>query len=212
MTRLLLVRHGETEWNEKRLYLGRTDVPLNTRGLRQAEQLHDRLAGEPIDAVFASDLTRCHATAEAIVRCRELRVECTGLLRELELGHLEGLGNDEVAGRYPEFFELIRRHADEVIPGGESLSHVAGRAESFLSLVDGRKDADTVLVVSHSGLLRVLLCRLLGLEAHEWWRLRMDLASLTVAETYEEGAVLTLLNDTHHLDECKKHRDLETEA
>jgi broad specificity phosphatase PhoE len=127
-------------------------------------------------------------------------VEPTPLLRELDLGHLEGLTNDQVSKRFPEFFELVRGHADRAIPGGESLSQVDGRARDFLSLLSDSRDSGTVLVVCHSGFMRVLLCRLLGLEPHNWWRFRIDLASLTVAETYDEGGILTLLNDTRHLD------------
>ncbi len=205
---LLLVRHGETAWNDKGLYLGHTDVPLNKHGLCQAERLKRRLAGVPIVAAFSSDLARSRATAETIAGPRGLHVECVEALREMDFGPLEGLNAGEVGERFPQFYSRVNDGVDEVIPGGESLHQLAGRVGGFLSTLPGvREDAEKVLVVSHGGTLRVMICLLLGLEIRYWWRIRLDLASVTVVETYAEGAVLTLLNDTHHLEECEAAGD-----
>lgn len=199
MTRLLLVRHGETDWNRRRLYLSRSDIPLTETGSRQAAALRNRLASERIDAVFTSDLSRCRTTAETLVEGRSVDLECIPLLRELDLGYLEGLHNDQVTERFPEFFELIMDHSNRPVPGGKSLARVDERAQEFLSLIGGCSKNSNVLVVSHSGFIRILLCRLLGLSFYDWWRFRIDVASLTVAETYDTGGILTLLNDTSHL-------------
>ena len=106
MTRILLARHGETDWNLQQRWQGHTDTPLNETGRKQARALAEELAGEPIDAVFSSDLIRAHETARLIAVPRGLGVTALRDLRERHFGSVEGLTTDEVFARYPEIRDL----------------------------------------------------------------------------------------------------------
>jgi broad specificity phosphatase PhoE len=102
MLHLMLVRHGESEWNAQRRYQGQSDVPLSALGRRQAELIAERLAGGKIDAVYASDLARAWETARPIAEKNGLKVISEPRLRELKFGVLEGLTFDEAQAHYPE--------------------------------------------------------------------------------------------------------------
>ena len=201
MSRLLLVRHGETELNSAERYWGHSDVKLSPLGLRQAERLRDRLAIERIDAVYSSDLQRAWATAKTITSRHQLDVITCAELREINFGKIEGLNFEEISQLFPEFAAKwkARRSTNIEFPGGESLDQLHSRVGNFVSRLKKRKAEETVLVVAHAGVLRSLICQLMGLELRYIYQIRLDLASLSILESYPAGAILTLLNDTSHL-------------
>ena len=199
--RLILVRHGETKLNSSQRYWGRTDVELSAVGVRQAECLRQRLAAETIDAVYASDLKRATATAEIIIAPRGLSVVPCPELREIDFGQVEGLTYEEVIARHPEVARLwAERNPNPEYPGGESRDHFDQRVARFIDRLEGHSDDDTLLVVAHSGVLRTLMCLLLGVDKKFRWQIRCELASLNILETHDQGAVLMLLNDICHLE------------
>ncbi|MHB1294641.1 MAG: alpha-ribazole phosphatase [Anaerolineae bacterium] len=200
MVKLLLVRHGETDWNVLKRYQGRTDVPLNERGLAQAEALACRLAGDTLQAVYASDLARAYATAEAVVAPHGLQVRPEPRLREMAFGAWEGLTYSEIEARDPELVAAWRRDPCVTAPpGGETVEDVRRRLESLLDDLRQVHAQDTVALVGHGGCLQVLLCMALGLALPKRWEFRLDSASLSILDLYPEGAILSLLNDRHHL-------------
>jgi alpha-ribazole phosphatase len=200
LSRLLLVRHGETERNSAQRYWGRTDVRLSPAGIRQAERLRDRLAGEPLSAVYASDLRRASATAEIIASRHDLAVTTCPELREIDFGEIEGLTFDEARRLYPEVVRLwIEQSSELKYPAGDSITEFSNRVIGFVPRLAKHAKQETVLIVAHSGVLRTLLCQLLGMETRHRWQMRLDLASLSVAETYSRSAVLCSLNDVCHL-------------
>ena len=200
MSRLLLVRHGETELNSAERYWGHTDVKLSAAGLRQAERLRNLLAAEKIDAVYSSQLGRARVTAEIIVSGRQLAVITCPELREVNFGKLEGLTFAEISQLYPEVTKLwTERDPGLRYPGGESVSDFNHRVSQFLSRLEKHKPEETVIIVAHSGSLRVLMCHLLGVELGHWRQFRLDLASLSILETYPQGAIINQLNDVCHL-------------
>lgn len=202
MSRLLLVRHGETELNNALRYWGRTDVALSTVGLRQAAQLRDRLKAEKIDFVYSSDLKRALVMAQIIASSHNLEVITCPELREIDFGRLEGFTFDDVDRIYPEVARMwAERDPELAYPGGESLTELDKRLCQFRTRLERHNDEETVLVVAHSGVLRTLACQLLGMESRRRWQIRLNLASLTIIETYPQGAILTLLNDISHLTE-----------
>ncbi len=200
MARLLLVRHGETEWNRTGRYQGNSDIKLSVIGLRQAERLRDRLSGQRLDAVYSSDLKRALRTARIIASKHNLRVTLCKELRETDFGKLEGLTFDEIKRYYPEWDGM---DSNVSIPGGESLSNLASRTKLFVSRLVEHCDDETILVVAHGGSLRVLVCTLLGIGIEHWWQIRFDSASLTIVEGYPDQTVLSILNDTSHLEDHK---------
>lgn len=205
MAKILLVRHGETKRNSAQRYWGRTDVGLGPAGLRQAEQLRDRLATERIDFFYASEMSRAMATAKIIASIHQREVIPCPELREIDFGKIEGLNFTEVQTQYPEIAKMwIERNPGLCYPEGESLVALDKRIGLFKARLEQYTGDEVVMVVAHSGVLRTLICQLLGLEMQNRWILRVDLASLSIVETYPGTAILSLLNDTSHLvDKCR---------
>jgi broad specificity phosphatase PhoE len=207
MSRLLLVRHGETELNSAERYWGQSDVKLGALGLKQAARLRERLATEKVDAVYASDLKRALVTAETIASAHRLAVTTFSELRELDFGKLEGLNFKEVSQLFPEFFTIwyvrTNRSIDLKYPDGESFGDLDRRLGSFLGRLGKHTEEETVLIVAHYGVLCTLICRLVGLELKHLFQIHLDLASLSIVDTSPQGARLILLNDVSHLDGLK---------
>jgi alpha-ribazole phosphatase len=202
LAKLLLVRHGETELNSSQRYWGKTDVPLGSEGTRQAERLRSRLASEKIDCLYCSQLKRALTTAGIIASNRNLKLTGCSELNEIDFGKIEGLDFTEVSARFPEVARSwIERSPQLTYPGGESLDQMEKRVASFRDRLESHAGNDTVLIVAHAGILRTLICQLMGLEMKHRWMMRLDLASLSIIETYPEGSILSLLNDVSHLRE-----------
>jgi len=200
LSRLLLVRHGDTELNSAERYWGRSDVKLSAAGVEQAERLRGRLAVEKIDAVYSSDLERALVTAEIIASSHRLAVITCAELCEVNFGQLEGLNFSEISRLYPEVAKLWAERSSKLkYPGGESLIKFNNRVSKFLSRLDKHAVDETILIVAHAGVLRTLVCQLLGIDLRRRWQIRLDLASLSILETHQQGAILSLLNDVSHL-------------
>ncbi|MCL5075761.1 MAG: histidine phosphatase family protein [Chloroflexi bacterium] len=198
MARLFLVRHGAALAMNTLRYQGHSDVPLSPLGLKQAEYLHQRLLNEPLEAIYSSDLQRASETAQIIARGHKLVPVLRRELRERCFGGWEGLTYAEIRLDYPELIGALHGDPkDAAPPDGESLAQLERRVS--IIFVDIEQWNGVVLIVSHSGPLRLLLCRLLGLPSGSYWQLRLDYASLSIVDIYPEGAILSLLNDTCHL-------------
>lgn len=201
MTRLLLVRHGETEWNKEGRYHGVTDVELSEIGLEQARILSQRLAKEKPDALYSSPLKRAMQTAQQIAEVHNLSIVPRDELRELNLGAFEGkkFRGVEDDGR-PLEVAWEAGDIDFSPPRGETLYQLHDRVAGFVSTLRERHSEGVVLIVSHGGTLRMMICHLIGIELRYWWRIRLESAALSIVEVRPEGAVLLLLNDT-----CRDH-------
>ena len=201
MARLFLVRHGETALNSSERYWGQTDVALSDLGITQAERLRDYLAGERISAAYASNLKRALDTAEIIAAAHSLKVIACPELREINFGEIEGLTYAEASERFPDLAAKWRgeRNTDIEFPGGESFHELKERVGTFPRRLENHTEGEAVLVVAHAGVLRTLICCLVGLELKNIYQLRIDLASLSVVDTYPGGGTLSWLNDISHL-------------
>ena len=199
MSRLLLVRHGDTKLNSGKRFWGQTDVELSASGIRQAERLRDRLATEKIDAIYTSNLSRASVTAEIIASRHQSKTIICAELRETNFGKVEGLTFNEICQLYPELIEPWSNWSLALrFPGGESVEELAKRVSQFLPRLEKHTSGETILIVAHSASLRLLICHLLGIELQYWRQFRLDLASLSILETYPQGAILSLLNDVSH--------------
>jgi len=201
--RLILVRHGETEYNRQGLALGRSDVPLNERGREQARLLARALAREPISAVYSSPLRRCLDTAQEIARPHGLVVEALPALIEMDIGETEGLTYAQVRERYPDLLQrwLGPDPAAATMPGGEGLPAVQERAWEAIAALAQRHPQDTVVVVTHNFVILCILTRALGMPLSAFRRLRHEVAAVSVLEVEGERMTLVRLNDTCHLRE-----------
>jgi alpha-ribazole phosphatase len=203
LSKLLLVRHGETELNSSQRYWGKTDVPLGALGLSAAESLRGRLADEKIDFAYSSTLKRALVTAQTIASIHNLEVISCPELNEIDFGKMEGLTFNEVNGKFPEVARLwVERSPELAYPEGESLSQLDKRVSEFRKRLSGHALDTVILIVAHSGVLRTLICQILGWEAAARWKIKLDLGSLSIVDTYPETAILSLLNDTSHLSLC----------
>ncbi len=165
MTRFVLVRHGQTEWNRVERFRGRADVPLNDIGLAQAEATGRRVAEEwQLAAVYASPLSRAYVTAEAISRRCGLPAAPLAGVNDIDYGEWQGLTPDEVASRWPDLLHAWYTAPQTVqIPGGESLAGLRERALSAICELANHHGDETVAVVSHTVVNRVILLAILGL-------------------------------------------------
>lgn len=205
MTRIILVRHGQTAWNvgasaEGERFRGRIDLPLNERGRAQAQALAKRLAKEPIAAIYASPLQRALETAEPTARPLGLTVQPLEGIIDINYGDWQEHSHSEVARLYLALYRQWLQEPHLVRPpGGESLDEVRDRAMVALHQVIARHDGQTILVAAHQVVNKVLACAMLGLDNSHFWRIRQDNGCLNVFD-YQEGVfTAVLINDTCHL-------------
>lgn len=204
MPRLILVRHGQTDYNLQRRYQGSADIPLNSTGLAQAAELQPRLANLRIDAAYCSDLIRTRQTAQIILDNHPsgLTATPTALLREISGGLFEGLQYEQMQAQFPQELEAWQADRYNVAaPEGESLRDVQVRLLEFLDIINKEQPGDNrnVLVVAHGGVVSTLMCMLMKMDLNLLWQWRVDTCSLTVVDLYDKSIILSLFNDTTHI-------------
>lgn len=199
LTRLILIRHGETIWNRQKRYMGHSDVPLNETGVRQAEALAVRLASEPFEAIYSSDLQRARRTAEIIARDSGVAVRLDPRLRELSFGQWEGTTEDDLRSAHPQEYLAWQTDPSFVPPGGESMDQLGERAYAALREIARNHLMGTVTVVAHGGSLHAGVLMALGMPLRGRWSFYLYNASISELWIAENEAVLVRVNDTHHL-------------
>jgi len=166
-TELILIRHGETDWNRELRFQGHIDVPLNDTGHEQARRLGLRLASEQVDHIACSDLLRTQQTATPAAQQLDLPVLTTVALREQHFGVGEGLRAEEIQARHPQgWLDWLKFHADHGLPGGETPRQFHARVIEALGTLAATHAGRTVLVVTHGGVLDMVwrTARGLGLD------------------------------------------------
>lgn len=169
MTRLALVRHGETIWNAENRYAGGTDIPLSPRGLEQAEQLASWASSAGLAAIWVSPLRRARETVLPSERTSGITARIDPRLREISFGQAEGLTEVEIQQSFPQAFAAFQ--SDPVahhLPGGEDPRDVAARAIECFRDIETAHPRSRVLVVTHNTLIRVALCQLLGVPLSKY--------------------------------------------
>lgn len=212
MTRLLLVRHGETEWNKQGLFQGQSDIELNTYGLEQVRTVGQRLSTEELSSIYSSDLKRAVQTTQAITSVNgtaDRPVTYTKQLRELYFGDFEGKHFEEIKEQYIPLAKAWRDgDLDITAPRGETLLQLGSRITVLADKLRDQHVDETVLVVAHGGPLQMMICYLIGIDIQHWWRFHLDTASISIVNLYKEWNVLSLMNGTAHLRDCKDQRSL----
>ena len=198
---LYLVRHGETESNRAGLALGRADVPLNERGMRQARCLGEALAGEPFAVIYTSPLARTRQTAEAIAGPHGLPPVAEPGLIEMDIGELDGLTFAEIRERHPGLLErwVSPEGQTTALLGGESLAEVRDRAWKTLEILGRRHENEVVCAVTHNFVILSVLTRALGVELSHFRRLRHGVGAISVLDFRADRVRVRRLNDTCHL-------------
>ena len=205
--KLILVRHGETYWNdERRIQGGDSDIELNDTGLEQVRKLAAFLENEPITAILSSPLQRAISTAEVIASHHQLPVEIDQGLRELRVGELEGMSVSNLSTTFSQF--LVQWWQDRgtmKLPNGESLVELQQRAwkvierllERHKTSPEHSKDA-TVVVVSHYFVTLVIILKALDLPLDFFTKFKLDLGGVSILEFRDYGARLLTFNDTSY--------------
>lgn len=200
-TTIILIRHGETDWNASQRWQGQSDIPLNENGREQARKLASRLADWPIDAIYSSDLKRAKETAKILGESMSIEPIFEPAWRERNGGRFEGMTSQELNNLDKQRLEKLR-DKDWAPPGGESNSQVAQRVwDSFERIVD-RHQGDVVAIVTHGGTMLTLMSMILGFGPGERARLWVSHnTGFSIVEVGERGPYLVRLNDASHLND-----------
>ena len=205
MARIILVRHGETDWNKQEIFRGRMDINLNQNGIKQAQAIGEELKEQKLNAVYSSPLSRAQATARIIADYHELNVNVDPGFIDMNYGKWQGISHEDVKAQYPEMYALWQEQPHLVkFPDGESLDDVRHRAMNALEQIISRHKNDTVVIVAHRVVNKVMLCAVLGLDTSHFWLIRQDTCCINIFENSPMGYVIFHLNDICHLKHLKK--------
>lgn len=201
-TLLLCIRHGETEWNATRRVQGHTDIPLNPRGRAQAAALAQALAGQPLHAIYSSDLTRARETAAPLAAHNGLQLRTDPRLRERGFGDFEGSSFTDLEPAHPEHCERWRqRDPDWGAPGGgEALRGFQQRVRDALLELAARHPGEVVAVVTHGGALDCVYRMATGLDLQAPRSFELRNAAINRVLVSEDRVSLVGWNDCGHLD------------
>ncbi len=193
---LILVRHGESEGNLRRIMQGQLDLPLTEAGRDQARLVAARIASMPVVAVYSSPLSRAFETAQAIASHHGLAVESVQGVQEGAWGEAQGMTWTEVTARWD---VAGGRPLHEMIPGAETPESLRSRAAAAIDALLDRHTSEVAVCVSHAGTIAQLVAHLIGMPEGQLPRLRTGNTAVTVVEGASDEAVITLLNDMCHL-------------
>jgi 2,3-bisphosphoglycerate-dependent phosphoglycerate mutase len=157
MTELILVRHGETDWNRELRFQGHVDVALNAIGHEQARRVAARLAGEPARHLYVSDLIRAQQTAHPVAQQLQLHGIVEPALREQSFGDVDGMRVDDIKAQHPQAWEAwLRFHEDDCMPGGETMREFHARVMAAVRRIAADHRDATVVIVTHGGVLDMI--------------------------------------------------------
>jgi len=200
VTTIYLIRHGQTDWNRNKIFRGRADVPLNERGRAEARALGRGLEHVRPAACYSSPLSRAMETAEAALGAHSLDIKADEGVIDIDYGEWQGLSDAEVSGRYTDMYRRWHETPHRVrFPGGESLAMVKRRALASLERIRKDHPEQTVFVVAHRVVTKVIMCAALGLGNSAFWKIRQDNCACNIIELSAKGAVVALMNDTCHM-------------
>ena len=201
-TRFYLIRHGETQWNKEGKYQGMTDIALSETGLAQADLLGKRFRHLPLDAIYVSPLQRAMKTAEAIAKETGVPLQTDEHFREIHFGEWEGKTisqlQQEYGESYQKFFDNPFLHP---FPGEGSFDKVMERSVAGFDALLEKHKGEHVAIVSHGGLLRVMLVGILGMDLTFYRKTWLTNTAITVVDVMADGKrILMTLNDKAHLE------------
>jgi len=204
-TSIYLVRHGQTAWNKEEIFRGRTDVPLDETGLKQAELAGEYFNGMEIYGIYSSPLSRAWETAQKIARLHHLNVQPLQGILDMSFGKWEGQSHREIQKNDKEIYRQWREEPHLVrLPGGESLDDVRVRAVNALGEVIRTHPGKTLILVSHRVVNKVLICGILGLDNSHFWQITQDTTAINLIQHKDGKYILSLMNETCHLNTLKE--------
>lgn len=200
MKRLILIRHGETDWSKENKYLGTAEIPLNQKGIEQAKAIAQALKREVLNTVYSSILSRAMVTAEIIAKESGVPLQKDPRLNELSFGSWEGQTLAEITEQDPNVWSRWQEEFESFSPPrGEQIRELKDRVLYFLQTLIESPDYHAVAIVSHAGPIKVILLHALGAPLKSFWRIKLDLGAISIIEYYSHGPIVTSINDTSHL-------------
>ena len=200
MMRLILVRHGQTEWNANGRYQGQSNVALSELGRRQAECLAACFPAQGLDAIYSSDLDRARETAECVGRKFGVPVQPEPAFRELSFGDWEGLTYQEISTRWPEEANKLFTAPDELkIPNGETFQDLQKRALAKIDALCKEHADKNVAVFAHGAINKTILSGLMHIPLHYLWSIRQDNTAVNILRLDDGYVTVELINGTFHL-------------
>lgn len=190
-TKVIMVRHGETQWNVECRFLGSVDMTLNEKGIRQAGYAAKALAEVPLDAAYSSPMKRAFQTGEIICQNRDISIHTEQGLAEICCGKWEGLNGEEVEARYPGQIQLWASQPEQLqIDGGETFQAVSDRIVEAFNRIVKQNSGKTILITSHMICLTLLMLHFEGKPVSEIWKVKpIGNAALNVVEVAEDDSV-----------------------
>jgi broad specificity phosphatase PhoE len=199
--RLIAVRHGATEWSQARRFAGSRDIPLTAQGRLQAEAVAQALAASFAAAVYTSPLERARASADVIAKPHRLEPVVVPAFREMAFGSWEGLHRAELNTRFPEAAAAWESTPHLVTPpGGEAVTAVDARVRAALAELVEQHRGETVILVSHAIVTRLIVLAALGLGPERLWSVDASPAGITEIEYLDAWATVHRMNTLAHLD------------
>ena len=199
MAKLYLIRHGETDYNNALRFQGQTDIPLNQKGIEQAEKAADFFRDIPLQAIYTSTLIRAKTTAEIIAGVKGMDVQETDALREMSFGIWENMNTKDIQKKYAkEWKDFFSSPARITIPQGENMLDVQKRAYPTVQEILDKYPEGDVAFVAHGGIIRVLICTMLGLDLNRAWHLHVGNASITCFYYWGRSYTLDYANLTRY--------------
>lgn len=200
MTRIILIRHGETTWNIAGRYQGQEDTPLSDNGLRQGHLLAEALKNVPLDLAISSPLQRSLQTCSFCAELHSIPVLTDARLLEINNGLWEGVLAPEIQKQYPVEFATWHTHPEQVqMPQGENLEAVRRRVRQAFDEYVIKYPDKTLLVAAHDAVNKAIICDVLGLGMEHFWQIKQDNTCINVLEHQDGNWRLVLLNSTNHL-------------
>jgi len=200
LTRLIVVRHGRTEWNRVERFRGRADIELDEIGIRQAEAAAARIADWQVSAVCSSPLRRALTTAKVLARPFNLEVKSLPGIIDIDYGEWQGLSPEEAAAKHGNLYSMWLNSPHKVkFPGGEYLAEVRERAAFAVDGLIAQHPKETVVLVTHKVVCQILILSLLGLDNSHFWEITQDVCAVNLFEVREGVPSALFLNDTCHL-------------
>jgi len=201
MTKIILVRHGQTAWNREERFRGHADIPLDETGLVQAQAVAKRIALQwKPNVIYAGPLSRTIQTAQPTAQAFRLTVQSEPGLIDVDCGDWQGLSLEEVRAKWPREYEMYLHSPKEFqFPGGESLEQGRIRALRCVKELISQSPGQTLVLVSHTALNRLILLSVLGLDSGMFWIIRQDTCAINIFEAQGGDFTLITLNETGHL-------------
>lgn len=196
MSKIYLIRHGETDSNLCHRFQGQLDLPLNGTGLAQARRLAAYMDAKKIDVIYSSSMLRASMTAAELAMRRNLPYRTLDLLKEISFGDWEGLEYDEIKARWPqEMHNFLHRPAAWQPPHGETFAGARERcALAFEKIFAEQGHEKNIAIVSHGGIIRLQLCLALGIPLDNLWKLSVYNVSVTTLSDYRGELCVDSLN------------------